>query len=322
MIAFGPVPSRRLGRSLGINNIPFKHCSYNCVYCQLGETRYQHLETADYYSPKRIFQSVQEKLQRLFEKNEKIDYLTFVADGEPTLDKNLGETINLLRDLKLKIAVITNGSLLRNEQVRKFLSVCDLVSLKIDGGFSTIWKQVNQPVNELTWEEFTFGLKSFAKNFSGQIITESMLVKGLNDSEDNLETIAHFIGELKVTTAYISAPIRPPVKKWVTSPEENVFLKAYQIYSKNDKIPKVELLINYEGNEFSIGEKFEEDFLSIISVHPMREDAVDNFLKKAHLDWELIHNLLLDKKIKRLSYQNYHYFMRKNSNTEELEASL
>lgn len=316
MIAFGPVPSRRLGRSLGINNIPFKHCPYNCVYCQLGETRYQHLETADYYSPKQIFQSVQEKLQKLLEKNERIDYLTFVADGEPTLDRNLGETIDLIRDLKVKIAVITNGSLLRNEFILKSLSNCDLVSLKIDSGIPALWKRVNQPVDKLSWEEFTLGLKAFAKNFSGQIITESMLVKGLNDSEENLESIANFIGGLRVTTAYISAPVRPPVKKWVTYPEESVFLKAYQIYSWNDKIPRVELLINYEGNDFSIGEKVEEDFLAIISVHPMREDAVNNFLKKAHLSWEFIDGLLADKKIIRLNYQNYHYFMRKNMNRE------
>jgi wyosine [tRNA(Phe)-imidazoG37] synthetase (radical SAM superfamily) len=317
MIVFGPVPSRRLGRSLGINNIPFKHCPYNCVYCQLGETRYQHLKAADYYSPNQIFQSVQEKLQRLLEKNEKIDYLTFVADGEPTLDKNLGETIDLLRDLKVKIAVITNGTLLRNEQIRNSLSNCDLVSLKIDSGSPAVWKQVNQPVDELNWEEFIFGLKAFAKNFTGQIITESMLVKGLNDSEENIELIAQFIGELRVTTAFISAPIRPPVKNWVTFPEEKVFLNAYQIYTRNDKIPKVELLINYEGNDFTIGEKVEEDFLAIISVHPMREDAVRDFLRKAHLNWEFIDDLLANEKIKRLSYQSYQYFMRKNVNREE-----
>jgi len=91
----------------------------------------------------------------------------------------------------------------------------------------SICKQVNRPVDELNWEEFILGLKAFTKNFSGQIITESMLVKGLNDSEENIESIAQFIGELMVTTAFISAPIRPPVKKWVTFPEEKVFFSAY-----------------------------------------------------------------------------------------------
>ena len=114
---------------------------------------------------------------KIIGKNEKIDYLTFVADGEPTLDKNLGETIDLLQDLKVKIAVITNGSLLRNERTRNSLANCDLVSLKIDSGFPAVWKRVNQPVVELNWQEFIFGLKTFAKNFTGQIITESMLVR-------------------------------------------------------------------------------------------------------------------------------------------------
>jgi wyosine [tRNA(Phe)-imidazoG37] synthetase (radical SAM superfamily) len=122
----------------------------------------------------------------------------------------------------------------------------------------------------------------------------------------------------KVDLSYLLlTPIRPPVKKWVTFPEEKVFFSAYQIYTRNNKIPKVELLINYEGNDFTIGEKVEEDFLAIISVHPMREDAVRDFLRKAHLNWEFIDDLLANEKIKRLSYQSYQYFMRKNVNREE-----
>ena len=137
----------------------------------------------------------------------------------------------------------------------------------------------------------------------------------MNDSEENIESIAQFLGELKVTTAFISAPIDRRLKMGHLSRRK--FFSAYQIYTRNNKIPKVELLINYEGNDFTIGEKVVEDFLAIISVHPMREDAVRDFLRKAHLNWEFIDDLLANKKIKRLSYQSYQYFMRKNVNREE-----
>jgi len=112
MIAFGPVPSRRLGRSLGINNIPPKICTYSCIYCQLGRTIKMQVEREGFYEPEQILDSVRDKVERARESEESIDYLTFVPDGEPTLDVNLGCEIELLEPLGLKTAVITNGSLI------------------------------------------------------------------------------------------------------------------------------------------------------------------------------------------------------------------
>jgi wyosine [tRNA(Phe)-imidazoG37] synthetase (radical SAM superfamily) len=108
LIVFGPVPSRRLGRSVGINNIPPKICSYACVYCQLGRTLKMQIERKAYYNVEDITKEVREKVEELKERGEKIDYLTFVSDGEPTLDVNIGNEIEALRPLGFKIAVITN----------------------------------------------------------------------------------------------------------------------------------------------------------------------------------------------------------------------
>ena len=132
MFAFGPVPSRRLGRSLGINNIPPKTCSYSCVYCQLGRTSQLIANRQAFYKPKEIFKEVRRKVDEAISRNEKIDYLTFVPDGEPTLDINLGEEISLLRQIGIPIAVLTNASLLWREDVREDLLKADLVSLKVD----------------------------------------------------------------------------------------------------------------------------------------------------------------------------------------------
>ncbi|GAH79790.1 unnamed protein product, partial [marine sediment metagenome] len=121
MITFGPVPSRRLGRSLGINNIPPKVCSYSCVYCQVGRTLNIQVERRTFYEPEKILEEAFDRVKKTEKIGEAINYLTFVPDGEPTLDKNLGRTIELLKPPGIKIAVITNGSLIWREDVREEL---------------------------------------------------------------------------------------------------------------------------------------------------------------------------------------------------------
>ena len=144
-IVFGPIPSRRLGRSLGINNIPPKVCSYSCIYCQIGATDSMSIKRNEYFSPKDILIEVSEKVKQLQSTGERIDYLTFVPDGEPTLDINLGKTIDLLKPLGIKIAVITNSSLLWDEEVQKDLFKADWVSVKIDTVDEKIWHKIDRP---------------------------------------------------------------------------------------------------------------------------------------------------------------------------------
>ena len=124
-IVFGPVPSRRLGRSIGINNIPPKTCSYACVYCQLGKTSRMMAGREFFYDPEKIINAVKLKIKHAREKDESVDYLTFVSDGEPTLDCNLGKEIELLKSFGIKIAVITNASLIWREDVRQDLQKAD-----------------------------------------------------------------------------------------------------------------------------------------------------------------------------------------------------
>ncbi|MDY0096053.1 MAG: radical SAM protein, partial [Candidatus Vecturithrix sp.] len=148
-IAFGPVPSRRLGQSLGINNIPPKTCSYSCVYCQLGRTLKMQITREVFYDPDEIFREVEQKVEQSREKGEAIDYLTYVADGEPTLDLQLDREIKLLRDLGCQIAVITNASLLWMLDVREALRLADWVSVKIDALTPEIWHRIDRPYGAL-----------------------------------------------------------------------------------------------------------------------------------------------------------------------------
>jgi wyosine [tRNA(Phe)-imidazoG37] synthetase (radical SAM superfamily) len=179
MIAFGPVPSRRLGRSLGINNIPSKICTYSCAYCQVGRTLQITVERRPYYSPEEIFQQVAEKVKSSADQGLAIDYLTFVPDGEPTLDINLGPEIDMLRSLGIKIAVvISNASLIWDESVRDDLSKADWVSVKVDAVDERIWRLMDRPHRALRQEAILQGILDFSKEFKGTLVSESMLLGG------------------------------------------------------------------------------------------------------------------------------------------------
>ena len=175
MIAYGPVPSRRLGRSLGINNIPPKICSYSCVYCQLGRTKKRQVNRTTFYDPQKVLKDVRDKVQEVKQRGESIDYLTFVSDGEPTLDINLGHAIELLKPLGIKIAVITNASLIWREDVREELLKADWVSLKMDAKAAEVWRRINRPHGTLNLQAILNGALKFAKRYHGELTTETML---------------------------------------------------------------------------------------------------------------------------------------------------
>lgn len=308
-IIFGPVPSRRLGKSLGINNIPPKICSYSCVYCQLGNTLRMMVRRQPFYDPEKIAREVEEKVRELKERREKVDYMTFVPDGEPTLDSGLGETIRLLKPLQIKIAVITNSSLLSNSKVRNELALADWVSVKIDSLNPETWKKINRPHGRLSLKAITTGIMEFSRWFKGDLATETMLVDGLNDSASEMEAISDFIVGLGPKKSYLSVPTRPPAESWVKPPAESRLNQAYQIF-RQKSLP-VEFLIAYEGDAFVSTGRPEDDLLSITSVHPMRQEAVEKFLKSAGVGWEVVETLLNSKRLIETEYQGKKFYLKK-----------
>ncbi len=309
MIAFGPVPSRRLGRSLGINNIPPKICTYSCVYCQLGRTIKMQIKRHAFYEPEKVLQDVHDKVEKVRETGERIDYLTFVPDGEPTLDVNLGREIELLRPLGIKIAVISNGSLIGREDVREDLLGADWVSLKMDSTRREIWRKIDRPHGTLRLASILDGALEFVQAFRGELVTETMLVEGVNDDDDHIREVAGFLARLRPAIAYLAIPTRPPAEEWVRPPGEEVINRAYQIFS--EKVDRVEYLIGYEGNAFAFTGDVEEDLLSITSVHPMREDAVSEFLARAGADWPVVHRLIAQDQLVESKYDGLTFYMRR-----------
>lgn len=295
---------------MGVNNIPAKICSYSCVYCQLGNTIKLSVERQGFYKPEKIFKEAEQKYEKAKSRNEKIDYLTFVPDGEPTLDLNIKEEINLLRQLQTPIAVLTNASLIWSEEVKESLLDVDFVSVKVDAVNERLWKRIDRPHESLIISQITDGIVEFSKDFKGTLVTETMLVQGI-DYTDELKKIADFLAEVEPDKAYIAIPTRPPAEEWVKPATEKIINEAYQVFAETLGTKKVEYLIGYEGNAFAFTGNIEEDLLSITSVHPMREEAIRKLLAKANCEWTVVENLLNRGSLIEIEYENHTYYMRK-----------
>lgn len=309
MIAFGPIPSRRLGRSLGVNNIPPKYCSYSCIYCQVGKAIRMDTRREEYYSPEQILAEVTEKVNAARNQNERIDYISFVPDGEPTLDIHLGATIERLKPLGIPIAIITNGSLLWMDEVRQELEIADWICVKIDALSEKCWKRINAPFKTLDHQTILKGIETFRPLFPGTFTTETMLIDGINDDTVEIEKIASFIARLDPHLAYLAVPTRPPAVKSVRAPGEKQLTEAFQVFAT--KIGNVELLTGYEVKGFLSTGNIIEDILAIASVHPIHEEGMAEMLMKAGTGWEIVHDLLKSQQLVETIFGGRKFYLRK-----------
>jgi wyosine [tRNA(Phe)-imidazoG37] synthetase (radical SAM superfamily) len=308
MIAFGPISSRRLGLSLGINNIvSHKICSYSCVYCQIGDTKNKTLMRQNFYEPEKLVEDVENHLKKL-DKDHAPDFLTFVANGEPTLDINLGIEITLLKKLGIPIAVITNSSLIQDKHVQDDLMEANWVSVKVDSVAEAIWNKINRPLTVINFEKIIEGLLSFASNYKGKLNTETMLVEGINDSTGLLKQNASFIAKLNPQKAYLSIPTRPPALKDVKPVSEEKITEAWQIYQEAGLT--TELLTGFEGTDTGFTGNAFDDILNITAVHPLREDTITKLLKQNKTSLSVINSLIAQELIKSINYKGKTYYVR------------
>lgn len=310
MEVFGPVPSRRLGQSLGINNIPPKTCSYSCIYCQLGRTNRMRIERENFYPPEDVYKKAKAKMDQLEKSGERVDYITFVTDGEPTLDKNLGFEITLLRSLGPKIAVISNASLVWMDDVKEDLYKADWVSLKVDSIEHDTWRLVDRPHGGLHLEKVLEGIRDFAVNYKGTLVTETMLVKGVNDGLKCVSKTADFLAGVKPQAAYILVPSRPPSEGWVKRPDMGNLREIYAIMSERLG-PVVEIVSGDEEDSFFFTDDIVKDVLSIASVHPIREDVIARLLDDRGCSWTEIEGLVEQGLLERFDYEDKRFYVKK-----------
>lgn len=292
MITFGPLISRRLGYSLGVNHIPAKYCTYDCIYCQVGPTHPLTITRQPFYETETIIAEVKQALEDVAKQGKHIDVITFVPDGEPGLDVNLGAHLRALKPLGIKLAIISNGSLLREPAVVEDFCLADWVSVKVDSVGADTWHKINRPYGRLRLEQVLDGITQFADIYQGELVTETLLVAGVNDSLEELTKTANFIRSLQPGCAYLSLPIRPPMETWVTAPRAERITAAHQIFKQN--IKRVEVLGLVQPQPF-VGQKgIQEAVLATAAVHPLDEQTVQGMLDEAGADWGEI-DMLVNK---------------------------
>jgi wyosine [tRNA(Phe)-imidazoG37] synthetase (radical SAM superfamily) len=258
-----------------------------------------------------IFNEVQRKLGEATRRSERPEYLTFVPEGEPTLDISLGREISLLKQIGFPIAILSNASLLFYPDVKEDVLEADLISLKVDAVSESLWKRINRPHKALKLESVLESIVEFSYDFDGIIFSETMLIGGINYGSE-FEKIADFLDHLKrLDKAYIAIPTRPPTEKWVRPAREKTLNTAFQSFSSKLGQNRVEYLVGYEGNAFACTGKVEEDLLSITAVHPMREEAVEEFLTKAGAGWQVIDKLVQERKLMETTYEGNTFYVRK-----------
>jgi wyosine [tRNA(Phe)-imidazoG37] synthetase (radical SAM superfamily) len=270
-LAFGPVPSRRLGLSVGVNTVPMKTCTYSCVYCQLGPTTDPTIARRPYYEPDSVVRAALECIDRA---PRRPDYVTFIGQGEPSLASNMGEINEALKaQWNGSTALLTNGSLLWDPRVQESSLAFDVVLPTVSACNEEMFRRIHRPHQILSFKKVMEGITSFSESYSGQLWIETMLIAGVNDDDVSLQAIGELLKRIKLDRVHVAAPIRPPSEKSVRCPPRHSIELALEI------LPRAVDTTSPEGVILpSITEDVIRHLLDIASVHPLREDQAINLI--------------------------------------------
>lgn len=208
---FGPVPSRRLGFSLGVDIIPYKYCNFDCVYCQIGRTTETDAKRQRFFGVEEVVREIENAVTSA----ERIDFITFSGSGEPTLNENLGAMVaEVKKRVATPVAVITNSSLLSVPEVRQALGHADVVLPSLDAGSDETFRRVNRPQTNVTIEDIVKGMKAFREHYRGLMWLEIMLIKGFNDTPGELEKLRAIVSKIKTDKVHLNTVTRPPSERF------------------------------------------------------------------------------------------------------------
>lgn len=292
---YGPVPSRRLGFSLGLDLVPYKICTFDCIYCQLGKTTLKTTERKIYVPYRKIIK----ELKNVLKQKKKIDYITVSASGEPTLNLDIGKLIQGIKKLTaIPVAVLTNSSLLSDTRVRKSFLPSDLVVPSLDAVSPDIFGRIDQPHKSIKINEIIDGLIKFRRVYKGKIWLEIMLVKGINDDLKEIKKIKEAISKIKPDKIHLNLPVRPPQKESISPPNKEKLKKiknilgskAEIIYLKLDKKQKRHIT-DVEEEIFELIKRRPVTLRDICSSLGLKENEA---VKYAHL---LINRKLIKSRI-------------------------
>jgi wyosine [tRNA(Phe)-imidazoG37] synthetase (radical SAM superfamily) len=260
---YGPVPSRRLGRSLGIDLVPHKICTYDCIYCQIGKTTDKTLVRKEYVPVRDILEEVKRFLK---EETSSIDYLSLSGSGEPTLHSQIRLVIEGIKAItSIPVAVITNGSLLYEEEVRQDLLLADIVLPSLDAVSSEVFMKINRPCPEFFIEKVIEGLIEFRKIYKGQIWLEILFCKGVNDSKEELLKMKKVVDCIQPDRIHLNTVVRPPSEKWVAPLNQKEIEKIRDFFGE-----KAEIISEFDRHPSSVLERdIKEEILEILKRRPL-----------------------------------------------------
>jgi len=260
---YGPVPSRRLGRSLGIDLVPHKICTYDCIYCQIGKTTDKTLVRKEYVPLKEILEEVKRFLK---EETSSIDHLSLSGSGEPTLHSQIRSVIEGIKTItSIPVAVITNGSLLYEEEVRQDLLHADIVLPSLDAVSSEVFMRINRPRPGFSIEKVIEGLVEFRKVYKGQIWLEILFCKGVNDSKEELLRMKKAVDRIQPDRIHLNTVVRPPSEKWA-APLSQKEMEEIQVYFGE----KASIITEFDRHPSSIsGRDIQEEILEILKRRPL-----------------------------------------------------
>lgn len=272
---FGPVLSRRLGRSLGVDPVPLKTCNWNCVYCQLGRTRPLTNARRAYIRLPAILTELEAALAAYAP--EELDWVTIVGSGEPTLHSQIGALIHAVKHLTTTpLAVITGGSLLYLPEVRADLLAADAVLPTLSAGSPDVYRAMHRPHPATTFARHVDGLIAFRAAYQGRLWVEVMLVRGLNDTEAALRDIAAVLQRVRPDAVHVTLPERPPAEPWVEPPDEAGLMRAMAILGA-----VAQVVSPAQGDIDLRGCVTPADaILAVITRHPMREEELAQALAR------------------------------------------
>jgi wyosine [tRNA(Phe)-imidazoG37] synthetase (radical SAM superfamily) len=292
---YGPVPSRRLGRSLGIDLVPKKICTYDCIYCQIGRTTRQTIERAEYAPASFILQDVKKALR---EWGDSVDYIACSGSGEPTLNLAIGEVIQGIKELTaIPIAVITNSSLIHQGEVRKVIVQADVVMPSLDAVTPSVFQTINRPHPSVDITQVIQGLADFRSEYQGQIWLEILLCRGVNDGREEIEALQQAIRTIQPDKVQINTVVRPAMEDYAAP----LSLDAME-HVKASLGGNAEIIAEFKGERQTIvGAAVEQQVMHLIQRRPVTTDDLARILGLHHLEITKI----LDKLTKegKLSYQ-------------------
>ncbi len=299
---FGPVPSRRLGLSLGVDVIPNKLCSLDCVYCEVGITDKRGLARKEYLPADEILAEINEVIKEY----PNLDHITISGSGEPTLNSKIGDIIRgIKRITKVPVAVLTNGTLLDDPAVRQDLKDADVVSPSLDAVSSDVFEKINRPNPNLRIDQIVDGIKQFRKEYSGKMWIEILLVNGINDQDDEVIKMKEVLDEIQPEKIHLNTVVRPPAYA-IAQPVSEARMKEIQ------KIlgERAEIVGTYNGTHTSVAHN--ADSQAILALLKRRAMTVGQMVVSLSIEEKGIisslKHLIEAGEIKSYMYGNEEYF--------------